>query len=53
LVLVDADDIALPQDRATLQLDDGLPALVRWNRIIKLMKAMRPRWHPAGGAWGR
>jgi hypothetical protein len=32
---------------------DGLPALVRWNRIIKLMKAMRPGWHPAGGAWGR
>jgi len=32
---------------------DGLPMLVRWNRIIKLMKAIRPGWHPRGAAWGR
>ena len=32
---------------------DGLPALVRWNRIIKLMKAIGPGWHPTGAAWGR
>jgi hypothetical protein len=32
---------------------DGLPALVRWNRIIKLMKALRPGWHPRGPVWGR
>ena len=32
---------------------DRLPALVRWNRIIKLMKALRPGWHPTGKAWGR
>ena len=32
---------------------DGLPMLVRWNRIIKLMKAIRPGWHLRGAAWGR
>ena len=32
---------------------DGLPTLVRSNRIIKLMKALRPGWHPRGPAWGR
>jgi len=32
---------------------DGLPMLVRWKRIIKLMKAIRPGWHPPGAAWGR
>jgi hypothetical protein len=31
---------------------DRLPALVRWNRIFKLMKALRPGWHPRGPAWG-
>src|SRR6267154_6072286 len=33
---------------------DGLPMLIRWNRIIKLMKAIRPGWHLRGQAvWKR
>jgi len=32
---------------------DELPTLVRWNGIIKLMKAMRRGWHLTGAAWGR